>query len=470
MTKAFDIGFGTTKNEISIDELPVQGTIPEWIAGDLIRNGPGTFQVGEEYYNHWFDGLAMLHRFSFEKGRVSYQNKFLECKAYNESMAKNRIVYSEFATDPCFTIFERFKAIFQTPMTDSAKVSIAQVADKVLALSETPMQIEFDRKTLKTLGVYNYDSKVNRHITTVHPHYDRFQDKSYNITTRFNRVSRYRILEAGESQQPKLICSMPTQEISYMHSFGMSPNYFTLTDFPFRVNPLKIVLSGKPFIENFSWKPKQGTVFHVIDRKTNSVVAKLKADPFFAFHHVNSFEKDGLLFVDILGYSDAEVIKAFYLKKIKEDKSLLPVGEFRRYRIDLSAKSIGYEVMGDELLELPRFDHVNMNMDGNYRYVYGVGINRNNPQSFYNQLVKLDLSNKKAKTWFEAGSYPGEGIFIGRPGKNAEDEGVLLSVVLNEKKENSFLLILDASTMEEVGRAEVPQPILFGYHGEYFGA
>jgi carotenoid cleavage dioxygenase-like enzyme len=57
---------------------------------------------------------------------------------------------------------------------------------------------------------------------------------------------------------------------------------------------------------------------------------------------------------------------------------------------------------------------------------------------------------------------------VGRPGRAAEDDGVLLSVVLDAEQGNSFLLVLDARSLEELARATVPQPILFGYHGEYF--
>ena len=467
MTKAFDIGFGQTKKEISIDKLTVQGIIPEWIEGDLIRNGPGTFKVGNESFKHWFDGLAMLHRFSFANGTVSYQNKFLDCNAYRQAIENNKIAYSEFGTNPKFTLLEQVRSIFKSPMTDSAKVNIGQIGEKVLALGETPMQIEFDPKTLQSLGSFNYDNKVNRHITTVHPQYDRFRNKNYNLTTRFNRISRYRILEVEKSQNPTLICSIPTKEVAYMHSFGMSKNYFTITEFPFAVNPLKILFSGKPFIENFNWRPEKGTIFHVIDRNTEKVVAKLKAAPFFAFHHINSFEQDGILYVDILAYKNADVVKAFYLDTIRKEKSKLPLGEFRRYRIDLTEKTIDYKVVGGELMELPRFDYKHFSMQGDYRYVYGVGVNEQKPKSFYNQLVKLDIKEKKIVTWYEKDCYPGEGVFIGKPGKSEEDDGVLLSVVLDEHKGTSFLLILDASTMKEIGRAEVPHPILFGYHGQH---
>ena len=34
----------------------------------------------------------------------------------------------------------------------------------------------------------------------------------------------------------------------------------------------------------------------------------------------------------------------------------------------------------------------------------------------------------------------------------------------------SFLLVLDAATLVEIGRAECPHPIPFGFHGNYFPA
>ena len=80
MTNPFNLGFSKTEKELELDRLPVQGTIPSWLQGTLIRNGPGTFEIGEQRYRHWFDGLSMLHKFSFTDSQVSYANKFLESK------------------------------------------------------------------------------------------------------------------------------------------------------------------------------------------------------------------------------------------------------------------------------------------------------------------------------------------------------------------------------------------------------
>ena len=47
------------------------GSIPDWLEGALIRNGTGIVKVGDDVYKHFFDGMAVLHRYHISKGRVS---------------------------------------------------------------------------------------------------------------------------------------------------------------------------------------------------------------------------------------------------------------------------------------------------------------------------------------------------------------------------------------------------------------
>jgi beta,beta-carotene 9',10'-dioxygenase len=90
--------------------------------------------------------------------------------------------------------------------------------------------------------------------------------------------------------------------------------------------------------------------------------------------------------------------------------------------------------------------------------------------NFIDNLVKLDLEHKATSSWYEEGCYPGEPVFVATPGATEEDDGVILSVVLDAKKASSFLLILNASSFRELARAEVPDHIPFGFHGNYFAA
>ncbi len=54
---------------------------------------------------------------------------------------------------------------------------------------------------------------------------------------------------------------------------------------------------------------------------------------------------------------------------------------------------------------------------------------------------------------------------IPRPDGTAEDDGVVLSVVTGADG-NSFLLILDAGSFEEVARAQLDFAIPYQFHGE----
>jgi carotenoid cleavage dioxygenase-like enzyme len=98
-----------------------------------------------------------------------------------------------------------------------------------------------------------------------------------------------------------------------------------------------------------------------------------------------------------------------------------------------------------------------------YRYVWGVGIR----SGWLGTIVKGDLVGGSAGMWERDGCFPGEPVFVARPGAEDEDDGVLLSVVLDSRSERSFLLVLDARSLEELARAEVPHHIPFGFHGQF---
>jgi carotenoid cleavage dioxygenase-like enzyme len=206
----------------------------------------------------------------------------------------------------------------------------------------------------------------------------------------------------------------------------------------------------------------------VINRHTGKVEARMDADPFFAFHHINAFEQGSELIFDIDAYTDASIIDHFYLDRIADPRSELPFGTLRRYRLDLPRKRVSFETLSEVCMELPNYDVNRYSTSGDYRFIYAVGINQQQRSGFYNQIVKVDIQGKADAAWYQPGCFPGEPIFIGRPGRQAEDDGVLLSVVLDENAQSSFLLALDAGTLMELGRASIPHPVLFGYHGAFF--
>src|SRR3954449_13117054 len=141
-------GWATLDEEGVLDDVAAEGPPPPWLEATLVRNGPARFDQGRR---HWFDGLAMLHRFATGDGRVSYANRFLRTNAFAAAQ-EGRIGYREFASDPCRSLFRRVTSVFQPGFTDNAVVNVVRSGEEFLALTETPMPVRFDPHTLDTLG------------------------------------------------------------------------------------------------------------------------------------------------------------------------------------------------------------------------------------------------------------------------------------------------------------------------------
>jgi beta,beta-carotene 9',10'-dioxygenase len=452
-------GFDSLTEETHLDGLPVRGELPPWLQGSLLRTGPAKWEVGDRTMNHWFDGFAMLHRFSFADSEVSYANRFLESRAYRAARDEGRIAYSEFATDPCRSLFQRVSAMFSPKLSDNANVNLTKLGERFISMTETPIPVEFNPETLAAAGVPYVPPGQ---LSTAHPHMDRATKGMLNYAAKLGPRTSYRffLLRPGSSK-PEVIATMPVREPAYMHSFGLTERWLVLAEFPFVVNPPRLALSGRPYIENYRWKPERGTRFHLFDRETGEGIGPFEAEARFAFHHVNSYEEGDEVVVDICTFPDAGIVEDFYMERLRAGKPVTP-SFLERFRISPEARTVTSERLIDESIDLPRINYSRCN-ERPYRYAWGVGTG----DGWLDRIVKADVVERRSTVWSEEGCFPGEPVFVAAPDADHEDEGVLLSVVLDGRAGNSFLLVLDARSLDELARAEVPHHIPFGFHGQF---
>jgi carotenoid cleavage dioxygenase-like enzyme len=224
------IGLESLDDEVRVDSLPLTGQLPAWLTGSLVRTGPAKFEVGERTMNHWFDGLAMLHRFGIEGGSVSYANRFLEGNAYRAAKEKGEITYSEFATDPCRSLFQRVTSMFSPKLSDNANVNLVQLGERFIAMTETPIPVQFDAETLETVGVAY---EVPGMLTTAHPHLDRPSKGMLNYAAKLGPRNEYRFFVLPpDAEQPEVIARRSVREPAYMHSFGLTERFVVMAEFP----------------------------------------------------------------------------------------------------------------------------------------------------------------------------------------------------------------------------------------------
>lgn len=188
--------------------------------------------------------------------------------------------------------------------------------------------------------------------------------------------------------------------------------------------------------------------------------------------------------IDMSVYEDNSVINLLYLEKLRNldsDHHML-MGRARRFRLQ-DARSSQAPASGarDAVVEftLPQIELPTVRPElyhKPYRYAYGIHkLDPKTHHTFADGIIKLDMNSSGSldamahKTWLMPGCTPSEPIFVSRPGGEAEDDGVLLSIVLDEKRLQSVLVILDAQEMKEVARAEMRHVFPIGFHGLWAG-
>ncbi|XP_011861086.1 PREDICTED: carotenoid isomerooxygenase-like [Vollenhovia emeryi] len=321
----------------------VTGTIPKWLKGTLLRNGPGNLKVGKYRYQHLFDSSALLHRFEITDGEVTYQRRFVQTEVYKRNMAAQRIVYNDFGTsatpDPCQTIFHRVATVFKPDKTtsDNSMISVYPFGDEYYTFAETAVMHRIDPKNLATLDRINMTKYVNIVHHTSHPHV-MADGTVYNVGLSITPMgSRYSVVcfsprsvvvdksgkekELSMFDQATIVASVPSRwkfNPSYMHTFGITDNFFIILEQPLSISVVKMAtgrFKQEPMINSVKWNDNESTFFHVVSRKTGKVVRMFVAETFFYLHIINQFEtRDGdYIVLDVCCYRNSKVLKCMYI-------------------------------------------------------------------------------------------------------------------------------------------------------------
>lgn len=83
----------------------------------------------------------------------------------------------------------------------------------------------------------------------------------------------------------------------------------------------------------------------------------------------------------------------------------------------------------------------------------------------FRKLIKLNVETRKFVEWQEWGAYPSEPVFVKAADGKAEDDGVILSCVINPKDQTTSLVVLDAKELKELGRGVVQGVTPANFHG-----
>jgi torulene dioxygenase len=365
---------------------------------------------------------------------------------------------------------------------------------------------ELEPDTLEPLG---YTDQARLHpelkglLSCAHAERDRETGDLFNFNLEFGLTATYRVFRTNANTGATDILatiSEPGVNPAYIHSFFLTANYVVIAipSSHFAWAGLKILWKRnllqamKPFDKSNPMR------WLVVDRRHGKgLVSRFSTPAGFFFHSVNAFEQLTYdehgrprtdLNLDYLAYDNTDIMRCFYYDIMLDldgaaekhwshhqwSKSFNPRLVRQRFRIPLPASDSEaasethetaeevFSIPGPHVGELPTINPQRVGEP--YRYVYCAG-NRG-LSTITDSIVKTDLQTREAIYWCgPVGHSPGEPIFVPRPDAFDEDDGVILSMVLDGSAEISYLLCLDARTMEEIGKAEAEFAIPLGFHG-----
>lgn len=439
--------------DLELTEL-LEGAIPRDLRGVYVRNGPNPARPPDGRY-HWFDGDGMLHAVRFEDGRAHYSNRYVRTKGLLEERAAGTNLWRGLR-EPI--VPDRLPQ----PWKDTSNTDVKFHGRSLITswyLSGTPYRI--DPRTLANLGTDDFGGrwqhKVSAHVK-VDPITDELLFFEYGP---FPPFLRYGVVSPDGTLAHAI--DVPTTGPRLPHDMAHTERYAILMDLSVFPDPAALARGRW----RSAFHPEHPARFAVIPRRGGtSDVRWFEASPCYIYHVVNAWE-DG----DAIEMIAHRVNPRCYLDVPPDAtefermmSNLVMDAELTRYRFDLRTGATTETKLDDENTEFPTIDPRVSGLRS--RFGYAMRIPRTAPASFTG-FVKYDLADgSRTEHRLPEGVFCSESPFAPREGSKGEDDGYLLSFVVDEREDRSELWILDASDVaaRPVCRLRIPQRVPRGFH------
>jgi beta,beta-carotene 9',10'-dioxygenase len=442
----------------------IEGAIPDWLRGEVVRTCPAVFETSDWRAQHWFDGLGMIYAFRIGDSAIDFRSRLLDSETARDAW-RGKANLGSFGTPTARPLWQRiFEPVAR--VSDNTNVNIVRLGQELVAMTEGDRQLVIDGETLASRRPVAYSKDaLSGAIMTAHPHFDFERAKVVNVATRVGVSGVVSIYEhAPAARQRHVVGSWRTKRVPYVHTFGLTPEHAILVAHPFAVTPVKMLWSSKGYIDHFDWHPEEGTRLVVIDRSSGEVREHV-TDAFFVFHTVNAFERGDATVLDLLAYPNADIMASLRTDRMITELPQLTPSLIRITMRPGSERATG-EKLSDVGFEFPS-THYKLVNGRPYRFAYGASDGHQAGGAYTSAIVKVDVETGRSTSFSDGAHIFGEPIFVSRPEGGSEDDGVLLTVGSAQNAESSVLAVIDARTMALVASATVQSSIPLGFHGSF---
>lgn len=466
-----------TPGEVDL-ELPVrEGELPRWLEGVLFRNGPGRQSAFGVPYKHPFDGDGMILRFAFEGGKVRYKNRFVRTRAFEEEERAGKMLYRSFGTNLPGGLA---KNLLRTTFKNAANTSVVLHGGKLLALWEGGVPHALDPETLRTLGAHDFagrlqnrlswlDAKMSPHLPfSAHP--KRCPDTSalYGFGTLYGRKNHlvlYRVDRSGVMDEPELV-ELP--KLTFLHDFVVTKRYRIVFDVPAKFAVARTLLGFVPPVDAIDFD-EGDTIVRLFPKARGERPLTFTLPSAFVFHFVNGFERDdGPLVVE--GIRTASFPRVPGADVLASGAPFYPAPVLTRFELDPRTGKATQAAVSRTPCELPTIDPREVSREHTQVFAIAgpeLAEGDTHVAPFFSRIVRFDRATGRETVRDLGRALVGEPVLV--PGPSGE-EGLVLTVVFEGRREKSALYVLAEKSLETVAVCELPHGLPAGFHGTWVPA
>lgn len=435
--KQHSLAFSSLAPKKGVFDLPITGSLPTWLKGQLFLLGPAMF--GQDKDAHFLDGQGMIYRFSFSDNGISYAQAFLKTKPRVATFASRTK-----------------RGVTSTPNDgeyDNPLTGLSPAADALIALSPHSHPQLINPKTLASIPQPVFKDTSAPFTFNTPECYDPREDIYYGLQLDWSSQGGYHLYKrAPYCLMREHIATITTSSTAYISSFSLTQHTIAIVAHPLSINRELASESGMPKLHDLSWNPHKGSRVYLVEKETGRQIGRYEAPSFFAMHHINAFEVGNEIYIDLVTHRNPKILSSLYLSRLQSQEPYEgPSSYAQRMKINRDTGQVSMRNLHGNPLEMPTVNRAFLTRT----YAHFYALDGKSSNELPNRLIKVSRASGETKFWHESGCYPGRPVFVAHPEATSEDDGVILSLVLDSKKERSFLLVLEAQTMQEMARAEL---------------
>ncbi len=272
-----------------------------------------------------------------------------------------------------------------------------------------------------------------------------------------------------KTNKANLLYKIPLNGFFMTHDAMMTENYFLLMVPPMQYDIQGLTSGAKTLGEAMSFNENLPTRLVICPRDNKGGTAKpieVELPPEIAFHYGNAYETaDGKIVFEMISGNDKKILETLkeWKKNYYVQANNLPQ-TLKQVTIDVANRKVLSRVDLIEAVELPRYD---LRLTGQKsRYLYAT-------KEVYGEdaaIVRVDLQTKKLnKTSAGKTRSFGEPVFVPKTEKINEERGWIFAQGYDSDKNESFMEIRDAQTLEFQSRIWANgQHFPLGFHGNFY--